>query len=658
MLKLKNLSRTRKSFYIVILIVVAFCTWFLIRLFTIDTHLDLVSLYELPELPSLKQSYELQSSDYAVAVDGKVTAGKSLENNETQILPTASTTKMILALAVMKEKPFELNQPGETITISEEDYNSYVWYYQNEGSVTAVQADEEISQYDALMSLMLASSNNMADTLARWAFGSIDNYRTYATNMLNEWGITNTTLGEDASGYSETTTSTAADLAVIGTKVLENPVLAEIVNTKSYTVPVAGTIYNSNKILGISNIIGVKTGYIGDASGYCLVSGYKEGGHIITLALLKAPTREASFDESLTIINSLQQIAKLNILVNTEQVVGYYNSWWTGPVAIKADTDLSELAFTEADIKYDLKMEDEHGQLEININGQTYAVGVTAEPYSNSPSLLEKIKHIFGWQTENTSIPSNTTTSIDEAASEPETKESETKEAEAPLTKITNAPSANCTIDFGTLMLINPNFTVDDNFISARRSELVSLSSLYGIVEGNAYNGDNLLDSEAAGHINDMINDYKVEYPGHTMQTFSCFRAVGTKCGRLCAATGASDHHTGLTCDLVDPAYGISLDTDHYAEHIEWQWLKANSYKYGFIDRFPEAWAGGPMSEPLNVDENGSTGLFETWHYRYVGIPAATDIATGKYNNGEYDSLEHYLKSRGLINNLKTGECN
>ena len=166
-----------------------------------------------------------------------------------------------------------------------------------------------------------------------------------------------------------------------------------------------------------------------------------------------------------------------------------------------------------------------------------------------------------------------------------------------------------------------------------------------------------MLDAEAAIHINEMIEAYKADYPGHTLETRSCFRAVGTNCGRLCAATGTSDHHTGLTCDLLDPVYGTSLDTDTYSQHIDWQWLKENSYKYGFIDRFPEAWAGGPMSEPLNVDENGSTGLFETWHYRYVGIDAATEIATGKYNNGEYDSLEHYLKARGLIIDLKNGIC-
>lgn len=225
------------------------------------------------------------------------------------------------------------------------------------------------------------------------------------------------------------------------------------------------------------------------------------------------------------------------------------------------------------------------------------------------------------------------------------------------LKSITDVPSSNCTIKYGYLMLINPNFTVDTDFIDARRGELISLSSTYGIEEGNPYNGDNLLDAEAATHINEMVKAYEEEYPGHTFETRSCYRARGTTCGRLCAATGASDHHTGLTCDLLDPAYGTALDTDTLGQHIDWQWLKANSYKYGFIDRFPEAWAGGPMSEPLNVDENGSTGLYETWHYRYVGVEHATNIATGKYNNGEYDSLEHYLKSLDLVKNLKTGEC-
>ena len=223
----------------------------------------------------------------------------------------------------------------------------------------------------------------------------------------------------------------------------------------------------------------------------------------------------------------------------------------------------------------------------------------------------------------------------------------------ASVQPITSAQSANPTIGLGRLMLINPNFTVERDFIAARKNELISMEGTYGVVEGNrSTNGDNLLDKEAAAALNKMNADYTIANPGHSLQTRSCFREVGTSCGRMCAATGTSDHHTGLTCDLIDPIYGNSLDTGEYNNHIEWQWLKNNSYKYGFIDRFPEAWAGGPMSEPANVDENGTTGLFETWHYRYVGVYAATQIATGVYNNGQYDSLEHYLKARGLVSNL------
>lgn len=206
-------------------------------------------------------------------------------------------------------------------------------------------------------------------------------------------------------------------------------------------------------------------------------------------------------------------------------------------------------------------------------------------------------------------------------------------------------------------MLINPNFRVSLNWIDNRKRGLVSVEKKYGIVEGNKNNGDNLMVAEAAQHLNDMVKAYQSYNPGHTMETRSCYRRIGTKCGRLCAATGTSDHHTGLTCDLLDPKYGVSLDTDLYNQHPEWQWLKANSYKYGFIDRFPAAWAGGSMSQPLNVDANGSTGLYETWHYRYVGVVAATEIATGKYNNGNYDSLEHYLKVTGRVSDLKNGKC-
>lgn len=225
-----------------------------------------------------------------------------------------------------------------------------------------------------------------------------------------------------------------------------------------------------------------------------------------------------------------------------------------------------------------------------------------------------------------------------EESEEPEAPEPEMGEAEVDIPVPTASglqfQGQNYTLAFGRLMLINPIFTVGTDFIAARRGELVDMTAEYGVNEGLAGNGRPLLDPEAAPHLAEMIADYRSAYPGHDLETRSCFRLVGTQCGRLCYATGTSDHHTGYTCDLIDSAYGTELDTDLLAQHPEWQWLKENSWKYGFIDRFPLEWAGGPMSEPINITVDGTTGVYETWHYRYVGIAVAREIAEGKYNGG------------------------
>ena len=251
----------------------------------------------------------------------------------------------------------------------------------------------------------------------------------------------------------------------------------------------------------------------------------------------------------------------------------------------------------------------------------------------------------------------------EEANSEAEKHNEEVSEEVKQDAKETVVPTAavptggNCSTALGKLMLINANFTVDNTFIANRRNQLVDLATTYGVREANSWNGTPLLDSEAAAQLYEMMRAYSAENQGHSLSTMSCFRSYGTSCGRLCAATGTSDHHTGYTCDLIDTDYGSTLDTDYYNSHPDWQWLKANSYKYGFIDRYPIEWAGSSMSEPLNVDANGTTGYYETWHYRYVGNPAATEIAQGKYNGGRYDSLEHYLKMIGMVKSLNPAGC-
>ena len=79
------------------------------------------------------------------------------------------------------------------------------------------------------------------------------------------------------------------------------------------------------------------------------------------------------------------------------------------------------------------------------------------------------------------------------------------------------------------------------------------------------------------------------------------------------ALPGYSEHQLGFAVDINGATWDVYL------------WLQENSYKYGFIFRYP-----GNKTDITGVAE-------EVWHYRYVGVEAATEI----YERGI--CLEEYL---------------
>ncbi|MBQ3441178.1 D-alanyl-D-alanine carboxypeptidase [Candidatus Saccharibacteria bacterium] len=365
----------------------------LVKMFTLPTDISLIKTLKTPDLPEISELLPGNFRQKAVSLDGKIIQGT---NKSPQ--PTASTAKMILGLAIMEKKPFLPSETGETIAITPEYYNKYLWYVTHNGSTTKVAIGEEISEYDALTSVFLASSNNMADTLAIWAFGSLENYRAYATDLIARLGLNNTTVGVDASGYSETTASTAEDLARAAGELLKDPILKEIVGLKTHTVPVAGELTNTNKILGDSlnngsQVIGVKTGYIGDLSGYNLISAYEINGHTISLALLGADTREASFTESKDELMRLSAEIVPTTVVNKDESVGYFETWWNGKHEIKTDSEITVVGIKNDQIETSLT---DVGFI-VRLDGEEYTTKTYHEAFSTSPTLWEHFLHVFGW---------------------------------------------------------------------------------------------------------------------------------------------------------------------------------------------------------------------------------------------------------------------
>lgn len=75
---------------------------------------------------------------------------------------------------------------------------------------------------------------------------------------------------------------------------------------------------------------------------------------------------------------------------------------------------------------------------------------------------------------------------------------------------------------------------------------------------------------------------------------------------------GTSEHETGLSVDIVSIDNQV-LD-ENQEKTKEQKWLMENSYKYGFILRYP-------------TDKKDITGVnYEPWHYRYVGKENALQI--------------------------------
>src|SRR5882672_4752534 len=191
---------------------------------------------------------------------GAIGYGVLANSGEQSKIPTASVAKIITALTVLKAKPLKLGEQGPSITISNADVALYNQYVAASGSVAKVAVGEQLSEYQALQAMLLPSANNVADTLAIWAFGSLKAYKAQATQLVEELGLTQTTIGDDASGYSPSTVSTAPDLVQLGEAALQNPVVAQIVRQHSAVLPVAGTVTNADTLLGTNGIIGIKVG--------------------------------------------------------------------------------------------------------------------------------------------------------------------------------------------------------------------------------------------------------------------------------------------------------------------------------------------------------------------------------------------------------------
>jgi D-alanyl-D-alanine carboxypeptidase (penicillin-binding protein 5/6) len=161
----------------------------------------------------------------------------------------ASVAKVMTAYLVLRDHPLRLREDGPAITLTDADVADTDRRRGQGESVVSVAAGEQLTERQALQALLLPSANNIAAALARWDAGSEGRFVARMNAAAQSLGMTRTRY-TDPSGYDDATVS------------------ASIVATPSATLPVAGLVHNTDRLLGHNGFVGVKTGST-DAAGGC-----------------------------------------------------------------------------------------------------------------------------------------------------------------------------------------------------------------------------------------------------------------------------------------------------------------------------------------------------------------------------------------------------
>ncbi len=242
-----------------------------------------------------------------------------------------------------------------------------------------------------------------------------------------------------------------------------------------------------------------------------------------------------------------------------------------------------------------------------------------------APKIIEKTMTF----PHNTELPTENPSEQENIVSQPSHQPSQTiPEDSAPRTetpKLQYDPADNPAVRISVtpesewnLILVNPWNKLPEDFTV----ELVQLKNGHS-VDKRAYEDlQQMMDDARADGLDPYIcSSYRTynkqstlfanEVNSYINQGYDYYDAI-SEGGKWVAVPGTSEHQTGLALDIVAMSYPYL--NEQQEDTAEQKWLMENSYKYGWILRYPS-------------DKSELTGIYyEPWHYRYVGKEAAKEM--------------------------------
>jgi zinc D-Ala-D-Ala carboxypeptidase len=130
-------------------------------------------------------------------------------------------------------------------------------------------------------------------------------------------------------------------------------------------------------------------------------------------------------------------------------------------------------------------------------------------------------------------------------------------------------------------------------------------------------------DAKSSGIELFAVSGYRSYSRQQTLFDAEVNRSGREKAMQVVAIPGSSEHQSGLSMDISSRSNNFNLD-EGFADTVEGKWAAENAHRFGFILRYPKG------------KEGITQYIYEPWHFRYVGVKAATIIYEHNWTLEEY----------------------
>ena len=312
----------------------------------------------------------------------EATTGKVLYNKNANVpVSVASLTKMMSLIIVMENIENGNLKKDEIITVSKnakEMGGSQIW----------LEEGEKISVDDLLKGVTMASANDAMVALAERISGSEEEFVKLMNQKIKEYGLKNTNFKNSTGLDEEGHFSSAYDLSIIATHLLEHTdILSYTSKYEDYIRENTDNktwIVNTNKLVRFyEGVDGLKTGYTESAGSCMAVTALKNDLRLIgiTLGYSDAKVRNSEAQSLLdygfnqyktnTIFKKTEKIGKAKLEKASKDYITFSPEKDVVTVNKKNDKDIKvKYKINVNNINYPIKKGDKVGTIEISENGK------------------------------------------------------------------------------------------------------------------------------------------------------------------------------------------------------------------------------------------------------------------------------------------------